>query len=404
MDLPGCVAEALDRSRDLSLRQAQVAAREAALSVSRKDLYPGLGAAYTARHQPDASLLGPEGYFSYSLSLSQPVYRGEALVTTVDVRALEVDEARLNLGRTRQDVVRDVSAAYFELLRSGKVEAEAEQAVERLAAHVRDAQAFFDAGLIPKNDLLLSEVQLAQGRQDWARARLGTALARTRLNIFLLRPADQDLAVADILTYAPHNRTWEGVLALALERRAEIQAARVGVQRADKGITLADAPFRPAVTLSAQYLKQGDEPFASPYPSGPEEVKTVQASLEWHFWSWGQRDDARGQARQEWRQAEIAVDQIKDGVIVQVRQAFLALLEAEGNIGVTRKAIEQAEENYRLSQARYQAQLATSTEVLDAQTLLTQARTNYFNALYGYNRALVELDWACGVLDGGGAG
>ncbi|MDY7037322.1 MAG: TolC family protein, partial [Thermodesulfobacteriota bacterium] len=57
----------------------------------------------------------------------------------------------------------------------------------------------------------------------------------------------------------------------------------------------------------------------------------------------------------------------------------------------TIKAVEQAEENLRVSQERYKAQVTTSTEVLDAQTLLTQARTNYYNALYDHNLAKAKL-------------
>jgi len=70
---------------------------------------------------------------------------------------------------------------------------------------------------------------------------------------------------------------------------------------------------------------------------------------------------------------------------------------AEKNIPTTRKAVEQGEENLRVSQERYKAQVATSTEVLDAQTLLTEARMNYYTALYVHNMARAHLQRALGT-------
>ena len=77
-------------------------------------------------------------------------------------------------------------------------------------------------------------------------------------------------------------------------------------------------------------------------------------------------------------------------------RAELDLEEAEKNIPTTKKAVEQAEENLRVSRERYRAQVTTSTEVLDAQTLLSQARTNYHNALYDHNLAKAGLMRAVG--------
>ena len=73
-------------------------------------------------------------------------------------------------------------------------------------------------------------------------------------------------------------------------------------------------------------------------------------------------------------------------------------MELEHYPGMTEKAIEQAEEDYRINQSRYQAQLSTTTNVLDAQTRLTRAKINYFDALYNYRISLMRLAWATGTL------
>ncbi|MBW1839608.1 MAG: TolC family protein, partial [Deltaproteobacteria bacterium] len=66
------------------------------------------------------------------------------------------------------------------------------------------------------------------------------------------------------------------------------------------------------------------------------------------------------------------------------------------NIFVAETAREQAEENSRLNQERYNEQMATTTDVLDAQTLLTEAQNNYYNALSDYHIAKARLERAVG--------
>jgi len=87
---------------------------------------------------------------------------------------------------------------------------------------------------------------------------------------------------------------------------------------------------------------------------------------------------------------------IEDSIRLAIKKAVLDLEETEKNIPTSKKAVSQAEENLRVSQERYKAQVTTSTEVLDAQTLLSQARTNYYNALYDHKLAKAALLRAIG--------
>ena len=92
------------------------------------------------------------------------------------------------------------------------------------------------------------------------------------------------------------------------------------------------------------------------------------------------------------------MEKLLDQLILQARDAYLTIQLAEENIRVTKKAIEQGEENFRINTARYQAQLGTSTELLDSETLLTTARTNHFNALFDFQMAVIRLKWAEGTI------
>jgi outer membrane protein TolC len=103
-------------------------------------------------------------------------------------------------------------------------------------------------------------------------------------------------------------------------------------------------------------------------------------------------------SRAKENQALDAQRELSDQIALEIKYASLILQEAEKQIAVSQKVIEQAEENFRISEERYKERVATSTEVLDAQTLLTKAKSEYANALGDYNINYAKLQRAMGTI------
>ena len=91
---------------------------------------------------------------------------------------------------------------------------------------------------------------------------------------------------------------------------------------------------------------------------------------------------------------------VEDGIRMEVKNAFLDTDVSKKNIATARESLDQAQENYRLTNLQYQQQITTSTEVLDARTYLSQAQMNYYGALYGYMISMARLDRAVGRIPG----
>ncbi len=397
--LSECVAIALNSSPQLLYSQADVEEKEQSLKSSRKDLYPSMYFQYGYRYSPEAYVpFGTRNYYNYSLTLEQPVYQGGSLITGVELGELDLELSRSSMLQTKSDIVLAVHEAYYNLLKARKFEDVAEQSLKERKSHLRDAKAYYRAGLIPKNDMLQSEVQLANAEIELIRAKNVSIMAMAELNTLMRRPVESEIQLEDILKYEPNEISWDQAVLQAKNNRPELKQSEITIEQADKNITLSRAPYLPAVSVSGNYLKQGDDPLADEYPIGPSEVKTAQATLEWRFWAWGQSKNEIAAARHSRKKAQESKVELLDNIILQVREAFLNIKEFEYNIGVTEKAIEQAEEDFRINQSRYQAQLGTTTDVLNAQTRLSRARINYFNALYNYRISLMRLAWATGTL------
>ncbi|MBW2467136.1 MAG: TolC family protein [Deltaproteobacteria bacterium] len=399
LSLAECVSIALDKSPQILYSQSDVLEKEFSLESSKKELYPSLYFQYGYQHSPDTSpLIVIENYYNYSFSIEQPIYRGRSLVTGVELGELDLELSKAVMTQTQNDIILAVHEAYYNLLKTRKFEYVAEQSLKERKAHLKDAKAFFKAGLIPKNDMLQSEVQLANTEIELIRAKNLSSLAQAQLNTLLRRPMDEKTQLEDILQYEPSDVSWDQAVEQAQKHRPELRQSDIAIQQADKNIILSKAPYLPSVSVSLNYLKQGDDLIADDYPIGSSEVKTAMATLEWRFWAWGQKKDEAAIAKYNLKKAKESQADLLDRIILQVREAYLDIKESEYNISVTEKAIEQAEEDFRINQSRYRAQLSTTTDVLGAQTRLSRAKINYFNALYNYRIALMKLAWATGTL------
>jgi outer membrane protein TolC len=120
--------------------------------------------------------------------------------------------------------------------------------------------------------------------------------------------------------------------------------------------------------------------------------------LQWRVFEGGKIRAQVSEAKIEHARATDNCQQLRERVALEIKEAVLNLQEAAQKLRVAEAAIAQAEEHFRISRERYLAQIATSTEVVDAEPLLTQARTHHFNALYDDHLAAFALQRATGVI------
>lgn len=380
---------------------------------AKAGFFPKLGTQYSYTYQnqaqtitipaqnngliPESQLpIGTQNNYAFYVTMEQPIFTGLALTRTYELAGLGLDISKIKLEEERLSLASKVKEAFLNILRSQKTRLVAEQTVSQITDHVRVAREFYDVGLIPLNDLLKSEVQLADARQSLIRAEHGVLLAQSNFNTLLRISLDRETEVEDIMMYHLYKKELGDCQAEALQKRPEIREIDTQIDIAEKNVLLAKSEYSPQVALQGRYIKQGDNPGASGSPFVQSDNWDVTAVIKWNFWEWGRTHYLVQERIKQKEQVKEALTQIKDLIRLEVKEAYLSLREAEKNIAVAEKTIEQAEENFRINKIRYQEQVATSLEVLDAQTLLTQAKNNYYQALYIYNLSHSRLLKAMG--------
>jgi len=344
----------------------------------------------------EISPLNPDNY-SWDITAAQPLFTGWRLTLAKDLASLGVNIAQIQKETTVQDLVLEVKRAYFEILKAQKLQSVAEQSVEQLKSQLEVSKAFFEEGIIAKNDLLQTEVQMAQARQDLIRATNGVALAKSRFNTLLRMGINEEVQIQDILDYTPVQLLLDEALERALRTRPEINEVSLAIVSAEKGVKLSKSAYYPSVTLIGNYGRESDDWLLEASPGEDPDIWTITLQGEWTFWEWGKTKHEVAAARARVNKARHLLDEVQDNIQLEVKDAYLSLREAERNIQVAETAVVQAEENFRMNEERYKQQVATATDVFVAETLLTQARTNYFNALSDHNIAWARLERAMGV-------
>lgn len=405
-NLDESVAQALSNNYALKARKERIEQARMAKNQARADFLPKAATRYSYTRLGEEltfkSGLGGElpistkNNYASTTSVTQPIFTGFALLSTFELAKLGIDQSETELALDTLDLALSVKEAYFNILIADKGIEVAEQDVQARKANLEVSRSFHQVGLVPINDVLRSEVELANSTENLATAKNAAKLARATFNTLLTKPVNDPVAVKDILIYKSESFDFAALTKEALEERPEMQLIEIGLLQSEQEIRLAKSKYFPEVALTWEYLRAGEEWEVSGDEFHQDPYWQVTAGLRWTFWEWGKTYYSileKEGLRKELMQRKL---NLEDSIRLDVKDALLRLENAAENIPTTKKAVEQGEENLRVNEERYKAQVATITDVLDAQTLLTQARVNHYRALYNHNLARFRLQRALG--------
>jgi outer membrane protein len=392
---------ALKQNASIRAARQETAASEYRKKSTRTGFWPKFSATSTftrSLNAPEATIGGKhvpmaeEEDYQVSVAVEQPIYTGGALTSSYSLSESALETSRLQYEEQVQEIIYQVRERYLSVLKAMRAKEVTEQEVGQLKAHVETAQALYDSGMIIKADLLEVMVQMANTQQRLTSAQNTIELARASLNSLLGLDLEADFQLEEVLHYTPHAFDLRKCFQDARRLRPELQKAGKDITQAELSVNMTRSDYYPKLSLVGSY-----ELSKEPFSWSSDENARLMARLTWTFWEWKKTDYDVAEARARVSQAEDAFRLMEDAVILEVKQAFLKLREAEENIAVALKAIDQAEENYRINLESFRVSTATSTDLLDAETLLAQTRLNYYTGLFDYNLALAALERAIGL-------
>ena len=336
---------------------------------------------------------GLKDTFSNSASVNMPIYQGGRLKEGRKSARYALSSADLALENTMQTVRLQSTIYYFNVLQYRNLIEVYEEEVLTLQEHLRNVNAQFRVGTVAKVDVLESQVELANAQQNLVNIQNSYDVAVAELNNYIGLPADTVIRPQDTLTYRRYSMSLGDCTTYALENRADAAMADYAVKRAESAKRSAKAGWRPSV--SAGISKEIDTQHLWNHKYSDQWRAGISAS--WNIFDGGITRAQVNQADAELVRLQEVAAQTREQIQLEVQSYFLQLHAAEKNIVTTQASVALAEENYKIAQVRYAAGVGTNLDVMDASRKLTEARSNYFTALYNYNTAKASLDRYMGV-------
>ena len=339
---------------------------------------------------------------SYSISVlgSQLIFNG---TTFPQIRGtfFQRDSAYFAFRNVLDQLIATVKTQFYQIVVDRELVKVNEQSVHLLESQLKDQQNRFEAGTVPRFNVLQAEVALYNQLPLLITAQNNLRIAKLTLAKTLglyfqpRRGESPPLEVVGEMPYMPRSINLADAVEMGKERRPFLKQARANVLNQLQQVRATAGQWLPTITTTG-----GGEWVSSPTNSSWHDITkgwlaTVQGSLP--IWDSGAIAGQVIQQRALLSETKITYDDDVRQVELEIQQAYSLLQQNEELVKSQEKNVELADEALRLAKARLDAGAGVQLDVLNAQVQLLTAQSTRLQALFGYNSSLAEFDRATGA-------
>ncbi len=399
LTLSDCLKRAASSNHELKVAEYDTQIARENITVGRSGYLPRLDfqGGYTAQQAPQtfkiSSFEAPtqqRDYGFFSTSLEQTIYDFGRTSSRYERAKAQSDAVTYGFTARQKDVFLQVVEAYYGVMESLKLLQSADEEIVQMTDHLKVARNQFDQGVVTRNDLLQAEVQLANSRQRGLAAANDVKNRWLYLNYLTGRSPDFRADLEDNQEFAPVLSRKDAESAMA--SRPEILAQKKNIDAGELSVRETRSGYFPEIfaRLGADYVENK--------LVKEQTILSATIGLRVNLFDgfattsrFRQSVKSLFQSRENLRQLEAQVRLEYDTAMNDARVAV-------ERIATVKKSIQQGEENLRINKDRYMEQVGTATNVVDAQTLLTQTKTEYYRAVFDYQVAVARIKKALGEL------
>ncbi|HEX2963236.1 MAG TPA: TolC family protein [Ignavibacteriales bacterium] len=402
----------LKNSKDLRISQSKATTAESKVTEANSQLLPQLkfAAGYTRLSSvPPFQVSIPGAPFpikisdvilnnyNIRLSLQQPLFTGLRLTSLKSAAELNSKAAETDYSKDINEASFKIQSSFWQLYKAEEMLNLLNETLLQNERHLQDTKNNLENGLVTQNDVLKLEVLYSNTKLQQIEAQNNLDIAKMSFNQALGLPLNSQTAIdAGTIDTSITGYRFEDILKEAKENRGELKSMEYRLEASGEGIRAARSGWFPSVFLSANYYYNRPNQRYQPPIDVFKNTWDLGVTLNWDIWNWGLTSSQTSQAEETRVQAETSLSQLNDAVELEVYSNYLTYERSSEKISVSRQSVLQAKENYRIINDKYNAQLATSTDLIDAETAVLQAETNYNNALVDYEIAKIRLEKSLG--------
>lgn len=327
---------------------------------------------------------------AYGLAtISVPLFSGFKIQAAKESARYLAEAAKLDADLDREDVIQNTVAAYSNLYKATVAVNLVRENLKQQEQRTTDFSNMEKNGIMARNDLLKAQLQQSNIEVALTQAESDLKIARINMNIMLGLPenTNMDLDTTFLAQAGGEEKAvtdWEQV---AQQKRKDAASLQAHEKAAYAGIKSAKGDYYPSLALTGGYV-------AAYIPNVVTVTNAVNVGVGLKYnlaslWKTGSKVD---DAKNELSAVKINEEMLNDRIHIEVNQAYENYIVSMKKIGMYEKAIEQADENYRITKNKHTNALATTTDLLEADVAELQAKLNYTSAradaVVSYNKLL----------------
>lgn len=393
----------LKNSKQLKLNQTKIISATNAVKDADARQLPeaSVSGSYLRVNKPNVDLKSDNsgGGSSASFDVSQVTY-GMATVSVPLFSGFKIQAgkesarylavaAKLDADRDREEVIQNTVAAYSNLYKATVAVNLVKENLKQQQQRTTDFSNMEKNGLMARNDLLKAQLQQSNVEVALTQAESDLKIARINMNIMLGLPENNvyDVDTTFLAQAGPDGKSvaeWEQ---LALQRRKDAASLKAHEKAAAAGIKSAKGDYYPSLSLTGGYVAAYIPNFLT-----VTNAVNVGVGLKYNLSSLWKTGSKVEDAKNELHAVQINEEMLTDNIHLQINQAYENYVVSRKKIEMYEKAIEQADENYRITKNKHDNSLATTTDLLEADVANLQAKLNYTSAkadaVVSYNKLL----------------
>lgn len=335
----------------------------------------------TQSRQPTAYMAG---------LMSQPLSQQYRIGLNISMHGVMRDIAREQLRGKRQAVVNDVKRLYFGILQTQSSLESVEETIRFLRELDRLRGRYLKEQVVLKSETLEVKARLAQAEQDQLLLRNNLATQKEQLNDLLGRHILTEFGVNPVPEATALENDLEGARTRAVQQRPEIREARLRTRQAEYDRWIKQAEYIPSISFSASYARSIN---LSPLP---ENLGFAGFMMTWEPFDWGRKRRELAAKTETVAQTKNTGRETESQVLIDVDSKFRNLQASRGQLKASRAAQEATREKVKEKMDGFKYDTALLKDVLQAQTHLAQADSEYQKSLSGFWTAKAEFEKATG--------
>ncbi len=396
--LEAAYRSALGRSEVLRIAREDLTQAEGEKKRALSGLFPTITSdlSYTRREEAlfnQGVLQRPQSQEEVDVTLKQPLYSGGRATSVLRKAILGIQGEVFNLDQAKEDLLFEISLAYYEALKAENNVRIEEEEVKRLEAHRRNAEKRVEVGEETKTVLLRAKAALSGAKAKLIRTK--NTLSETKDQVAFLANIEGafDLAIPPLIPFPEQVETdW---IRVAEENRLDLKGRSLNIKRAREDILFAKGSFYPTLSLEVHYRFLDQDP--STFFSIANDRWAV-TKLSFPIFEGMLRTAELAQAKSRLRQSRLSKERLKDEVAVEVRRSVLNLRTLAGEIVHRKDQLRFARETFALASRQFEVGLGTNIDVLDANATLLDAERQLSNTSFDREIAILQLKKSSGLF------